>query len=101
MNNSDLLKQLKIKQNQVLSKSKTYKCISKWKYDHFDIDDILILEKFEICNKPSFSDKKDSSGFEVSLRIEYKDSTITNRLSNTYFTISDWKYFETCIQSIE
>ncbi len=102
MNNSILEYQLKDIQQKILNSSSRYKCVKLWKHNHFDIGDILILQKFDIIDKPDFSSTEDLKGFEVSLNIEYPNSTISisNSMTNTFFPINDWKYLESCLKEI-
>ncbi len=43
--------------NSALRGSRTYKCIKKWKHNHFDIGDEIYIRSIKISNKPNFSDK--------------------------------------------
>ncbi len=97
MLSDNLIKKLKIEQKKVLNKNLEYKCIKQWKYDHFDINDNITITKFEICEKPFFSDQDDTYGFEISFKIKNKDNGLTNK----YFTFNDWINFNNCIRCIE
>ena len=98
LNNSHTEYQLNYIQQKVLNSSRRYECVKQWKHNHFDIGDILIVQKFDIIDKPYFSSTEDLKGFEVSLNIEDPNSTISNRMTNTFFPINDWKYLESCLK---
>lgn len=89
-------------QQKVFNGSRQYECVKQWKHNHFDIGDILIVQKFDIIDKPDFSSTEDLKGFEVSLDIEYPNSKIptSNRMTNTFFPINDWEYLERCLKEI-
>lgn len=102
MNSSNLEYQLDYIRQKVLSGSRQYKCIKEWKHNHFDIGDILTIQKIDIVEKPHFSSTEDLKGFEVSLDIEYQNSklNIPNGMTKTFFPINDWKNLESCLKKV-
>lgn len=102
MNNDNLEYQLNHIRQNVLSGSRKYECVKQWKHNHFDIGDILIIKKFDIIDKPHFSSTEDLKGFEVSLDIEYPNSKLSasNGMTNTFFSVNDWKDLEFCLKEV-
>lgn len=82
-------------------RGRTYKCIKKWKYNHFDIGDEIYIRSIKISNKPNFSDKTPAQGLEISLDITFKDYLESkNGMTNWYATLEDWQYFLSCMKQI-
>lgn len=102
MNSSNLEYQLNYIRQKVLSGSRKYECVKQWKHNHFDIGDILIIKKCDIIDKPHFSSTEDLKGFEVSLDIEYPNSKVStsNGMTNTFFSVNDWKNLESCLKEV-
>lgn len=100
MNSPNLEYQLNYIRQKVLSGSRNYECVKQWKYNHFDIGDILIIKKCDIIDKPQFSSTEDLKGFEINLDIEYPNSKIpaSNRMTNTFFSMKEWENLESCLK---